>query len=347
MNPLARSSLLVVAVMVAGMSLGHSLSLADELPEDTNKIESLTPEQARKLAKEFPGVTVEFEIKGFGKPRVPDCLPLNGLKSLDAETARALAGYGKGPLVLSGLTTLDADTAKALAEFKGIRLDLSGLTTLDDDTAKALAGFKSDSLGFSGLTTLDADTAKALAEFKRLELDLSGLTTLDADTAKALAEFKGLRLDLSGLTTLDVCTAKALAEFRGQLHLNGLTTFDPDTFKALTELKGDLLPLNGLTTLSAETAKALAAAEKWDGRLLRINALDSPDAVAVAQALATRKGPLKLPNLKRLSPKTLTALIQKRDVEIPLIETLELIQEPDGSVTEDFIIPEGFKQRSR
>ena len=275
MNPLARSSLLVVAVMVAGMSLGHSLSLADELPEDTNTIESLTPEQARKLAKEFPGVTVEFEIKGFGKPRVPDCLPLNGLKSLDAETARALAGYGKGPLVLSGLTTLDADTAKALAEFKGIRLDLSGLTTLD------------------------------------------------------------------------VCTAKALAEFRGQLHLNGLTTFDPDTFKALTELKGDLLPLNGLTTLSAETAKALAAAEKWDGRLLRINALDSPDAVAVAQALATRKGPLKLPNLKRLSPKTLTALIQKRDVEIPLIETLELIQEPDGSVTEDFIIPEGFKQRSR
>ena len=275
MNPLARSSLLVVAVMVAGMSLGHSLSLADELPEDTNKIESLTPEQARKLAKEFPGVTVEFEIKGFGKPRVPDCLPLNGLKSLDAETARALAGYGKGPLVLSGLTTLDADTAKALAEFKGIRLDLSGLTTLD------------------------------------------------------------------------VYTAKALAEFKGQLHLNGLTTFDPDTFKALTELKGDLLPLNGLTTLSAETAKALAAAEKWDGRLLRINALDSPDAVAVAQALATRKGPLKLPNLKKISPKTLSALIEKKDVEIPLIETLELIQEPDGSVTEDFIIPEGFKQRSR
>lgn len=273
MNPLARSSLLVVAVMVAGMSLGHSLSLADELPEDTNKIESLTPEQARKLAKEFPGVTVEFEIKGFGKPRVPDCLPLNGLKSLDAETARALAGYGKGPLVLSGLTTLD------------------------DDTAKALAGFKSDSLGFSGLTTLD------------------------------------------------VCTAKALAEFKGQLHLNGLTTFDPDTFKALTELKGDLLPLNGLTTLSAETAKALAAAEKWDGRLLRINALDSPDAVAVAQALATRKGPLKLPNLKRLSPKTLSALIEKEDVEIPLIETLELIQEPDGSVTEDFIIPDWLEDR--
>jgi hypothetical protein len=40
-------------------------------------------------------------------------------------------------------------------------------------------------------------------------------------------------------------------------------------------------------------------------------------------------------------------LIQKEDVEIPLIETLELIQEPDGSPTEEFIIPEGFKQRTR
>jgi hypothetical protein len=28
---------------------------------------------------------------------------------------------------------------------------------------------------------------------------------------------------------------------------------------------------------------------------------------------------------------------------IPLIETLELIQEPDGSPTEDFMIPKGFE----
>jgi hypothetical protein len=40
-------------------------------------------------------------------------------------------------------------------------------------------------------------------------------------------------------------------------------------------------------------------------------------------------------------------LIQKEDVEIPLIETLELIQEPDGSVTEDFVIPDGIGDRRR
>jgi hypothetical protein len=69
------------------------------------------------------------------------------------------------------------------------------------------------------------------------------------------------------------------------------------------------------------------------------------DSVAVAKALATRKGPLALPNLKKISPKTLSALIEKEDVDIPLIETLELIQEPDGSATEDFVVPEGFQAR--
>ena len=34
-------------------------------------------------------------------------------------------------------------------------------------------------------------------------------------------------------------------------------------------------------------------------------------------------------------------------VEIPPIETLELIQEPDGSPTEDFVIPKGFESRQK
>ena len=65
----------------------------------------------------------------------------------------------------------------------------------------------------------------------------------------------------------------------------------------------------------------------------------------IAEALAKRKGPLALPTLKKISPKTLTALLKKEDIEIPLIETLELIQEPDGSVTEDFVVPEPVLQR--
>jgi hypothetical protein len=51
------------------------------------------------------------------------------------------------------------------------------------------------------------------------------------------------------------------------------------------------------------------------------------------------------PTSRKSPPKTLTALLKKEDVEIPLIETLELIPEPDGSPTEDFVIPDGFRQR--
>jgi hypothetical protein len=40
-------------------------------------------------------------------------------------------------------------------------------------------------------------------------------------------------------------------------------------------------------------------------------------------------------------------LIEKRDVEIPLIETLEFIREPDGSTTEDFVIPDWLEDRQR
>jgi hypothetical protein len=106
--------------------------------------------------------------------------------------------------------------------------------------------------------------------------------------------------------------------------------------------EGPLL-LDGLTTLDAATAKTLAALDTWNGNLSSIVAIESPDSVEIAAALAKRKGPLSLPNLKKISPKTLTALIEKEDVVIPLIERLELIQEPDGSPTEDFTLPTGFQ----
>jgi hypothetical protein len=210
-------------LVCASLLLGPLVVMADELPKDTNKITSLTVEQAQRLAETFPGVVIEVTV-AKEKLQWSNCLPLNALKNLGADVARSLAGYSKGPLSLDGLTTLSDEAAKALAQHTGL-------------------------------------------------LELDGLTTLDADTAKALAQHEG-----------------------------------------------------------------------WDGQLPNLTALDSPDSVAIAQALATRKGLLALPNLKKISPKTLTALIEKWDVEIPLIETLELIPEPDGSPNDDFTIPEWLEE---
>jgi hypothetical protein len=86
-------------LVLAALLVGPLVVMADELPEDPAEIKTLTPEQARELVAEFKG----------------DYLSLDSL---------------------DGLTTLDADTAKALAEFKGGWLELKGLTTLDADTAK-------------------------------------------------------------------------------------------------------------------------------------------------------------------------------------------------------------------
>ncbi len=350
-----RSVHFLLALVASAVALGVPAALGDELPADTSAIENLTPEQARRLAAEFPGASAEITIMGSSKATFFKALPLNGLKALDADTARALAGYGKETLILNGLTTIDADAARALAGFKGPRLVLNGLTRLDAATAKQLATFQGEWLGLSGLSSLDAETATALAESKSVRLDLSGLPTLDATIAKPLAGFRGQMLVLNGLTTLDAATAKSLAEFQGNLLQHNdlqfsLPTLEFDAAEALAEYRGliglgeDVIEkLVADHPLSPQTA--LVYASLSNGVLPFLTAFDSPDSVEIAKALATRKGRLALPNLEKISPKTLTALIAKEDVEIPPIETLELIAEPDGSGNDDFVIPERFKAR--
>ena len=345
------AALVLFALLGLGGSLGFTAALADGLPSDTNNIESLTPEQARKLVEEFPGVEFTKRTKNEWF-MMGECLPLNSLETLDPATAQALAGW-QGNLLLDGLAMLDADTAKPLAEFRGFILSLDGLTTLDAGAAKALV--RDDrNLSLNGLTTLDADTAKALAVPGMSVLYLNGLKTLDADTAEALAEFSGSWLWLDGLTTLDADTAGAIAECKATfIGLQGLTKLEAGAAERLTGFRAEkihlrekvkkkflpepLTPENPLTPKTALTFRIDAFS--------RLTALESPDSVEIAKALASREGPLPLPNLKKISPKTLTALLHKADVEIPPLETLELIQEPDGGPTEDFVIPEGFQRR--
>lgn len=78
-------------LVLACLLLGPLAVIADELAAHANMIEGLTPEQARKLVAKFQ--------------------------------------HQSPSLNLDGLTTLDADTAKALVEFKGQWLSLYGLTT--------------------------------------------------------------------------------------------------------------------------------------------------------------------------------------------------------------------------
>jgi hypothetical protein len=278
----ARRAAFWSVMVVSVVSLGCTRVLAEEFPKDTNAIKSLSPQQAERLVRQRE----------------------------------------RYALSLNGLATLDADTAKALAQHKGV-LSLNGLTTVSDEAIRALAEHSGGlSLGVPGLS---AKTATVLAEYKGLWLCvyLDGSTMLDGSAAKPLAAWVGTTLVLN-VAAMDAAATAALASSRAW---DGRLT--------------------QLSTLDAATAKVLAACEKWDPYLPGLTGFEAPDSVAAAQALATRKGPLSLPNLKKISPKTLTALLQKEDVQIPLIETLELIPEPDGSPTEDFVIPEGVQDRQK
>lgn len=135
------------------------------------------------------------------------------------------------------------------------------------------------------------------------------------------SRYRGLAC--SGIGVVGTLPAGSYSALRRPL--NGLKSLDAETARPLAANAKGSLQLNGLARLDAETAKALAANKKWDGQLHRVTALDSPASWAIAKALATGQGPLALPSLEKISPKTLAALFEKEDVEVPLIETLELI----------------------
>lgn len=52
-----------------------------------------------------------------------------------------------------------------------------------------------------------------------------------------------------------------------------------------------------------------------------------------------KKGKLAFPTLRRISPKTLQALLEKVDVELPPFASLDLIAERNGGLNDDFILP--------
>jgi hypothetical protein len=213
--------------------------------------------------------------------------------------------------------------------------------------------FRGDFLSLPALKQITPETAAVLGRHHGV-LHLDGMRALDADVASALAAFDGELLSLHGLEEMDAAVAKALAGSQARrLNLNGLTTLDADAAEALAEFRGDEISMSRVWGMIGKSIALTAGVSRmvckfdWSGILEGVTALDAPDSVATAKALATRKGPLSLPNLKKISPKTLAALLEKEDVEIPLIETLELIPEPDSSPTEDFVIPEGLQQRQK
>ena len=252
------------------------------------------------------------------------------------------------PLHVKDLPTLDGPdgiaVARVLATMPG-PLALHGLTTVSTEVAAALAEYKGPVLSLAGLTTLPAETAAALSRCRTWDGNLAALRTLPVETARALAGHRGQQLVLAGLTSITPEAIEALAAYDGgRLYLR-IQPLTPDLVRTLAACKAWQPTTETLATLTTDAARVLSDMPQWNGNLPGITAIDTPDAVEIARILARRRGPVSLPGLKRISPRTLLALIEKEDVFVPLVESLELIPEPDGSPTDDIVLPERFLER--
>ncbi len=320
---------------------------------------------ARKLARQQTvtlGVkTLSPEIaKIVGECR--GCINLLRVESLAPEAAAALA---KCPGVLAPvLRTLDSpDLARRLGERPAVNLQVEYLTP---EVAAALVEHRTGILQFDRLQEADPETLRALSNAKG-PIMLPGIKTLSPDMAAALARGHWETLHLNGLADPPPEIVRILARCPGQIVLPGIRSVSPEMLAALGDARGRI-QLPGLRDLAPEAAEALAVSEhtmiaphlisrltvpiaealaKQAGplHLPRVTAFDSPDSVAIASILATKQGRIVLPALKSISPQTLTVLAAKPDIDLPLLETLDLIAEPDGGPTDDFVVPADFAER--
>jgi hypothetical protein len=231
--------------------------MEDELPYDTEALETLTIAQAALLAARagdlsLDGLTeISDEVAEILSHHVGGSLSLNNITTL-SETAAALARH-EGDVDLQALTRL---TSEALAAKLAISTDLWNLAEITPEAARVVVAADSPWSMFDGLEDLSVETAAAFAH-SRSTLSFGGLRALSDDVATALVPHEGC-LCLGGLAALSVDTARILAQHKGPLKLDGLVSLDDEVVEVLSRHVGEL-GLDGVTNLSVTAACALAA----------------------------------------------------------------------------------------
>lgn len=324
-----------------------SAALAERLKKSKTLVETLvelSPAAARVLAT-LPGTirlekleAMPTEVAVVLADRPAGGLALPGLRSLSPELARVLVRT-TGPLVLDGVETVTVDVAEILAGRED-RLSLGGLREVPHP---ALLDRLVKNNGLRGVRTLPDQVLATIAAMPG-ERSLDGLTELSEAQAGILARHEG-PLSLNGVTALSDEAARALLRHRGPLQLAGLRNVSQETLASILQ-RPDLGPdwSRTLRSLSPKLAQALVASPTWDGNLHGITGFESPDSVEIARILSARKGRLQLPRLKRVSPRTLSLLLDAQDVVVPPFETLDLIPEPDGGPNDDVVMPKRVEE---
>ena len=286
-------------------------------------IKSLTPEVAAALVGSY----------GLG-------LQATGVRQISPEVARALAN-GKREEISLGLTSLPAETAAILAEFPG-ELCFPRLETLSLEAASALGKHRGE-LDL-GPADIKPDVAEVLLRHDA-PLELWGVKKLAPGVGDILAQHKAqVRLALEEIDSLPLARKLFSEPYRSASVANLRTMspeiaaeyarHDPGYLKCLDTLsvevareiaKGDLeIDLPAVIKLSPELATALTTRTR-PVYLSGIKVLEGPEAVPVAEALASTPAPIWMTSLERVSAAALTALRKKDIITLPPDDKLTIV----------------------
>jgi hypothetical protein len=286
-------------------------------------ITSLTPEAAAALVGS-PGQGLE----------------ITGIRDLLPEVARALVRGRRNKLGL-GLTTLSTDIAEILAEFPG-KLWFPRLETLSLEAAAALGKHRNSldlgparispevaemllrheaPIGLTSVRKLEPGVGDILARHTsevRLELDEIDSVPL----ARKLFSEPGASSSVSRLRTMSPAIAAEYAR-RTPGYLEHLDSLSVEAAKELAKGIRDI-SLPAITELSPELAIALTERERAV-YFLGLKTLEGPDAVRVAEALASTPAPVYIEFLERISASALAALRKKPSIKIPPDDKLTVV----------------------
>ena len=286
-------------------------------------VTSLTPEQAAALVGS-PGQGLE----------------VTGVRDITPEVARALV-QGKRDKLGLGLTTLSTDIAEILAEFPG-KLWFPRLETLSREAAAALAKHRKaidlgaahispdvaeillrhdGPIGLTSVRKLAPGVGDILAKHKaEVWLELEDIDSVPL--ARKLFSEPNAPSSVENLRTMSPAIA---AEYAAHYH-GGLVRLDTLTVDAARELAKckQAIRFFAITKLSPELATALTERTRAV-YLSGLKSLDGPDAVAVAEALASTPAPVYIEHLERVSAPALAALRKKATIKIPPDEKLTIV----------------------
>lgn len=376
---LSEASARVLATCTGVVVLPNVTTLSPEaadalaaMPADLHiyRLSSLTSVPlAEKLAGQRNGIGLRLPLKSLTAEIAAILARSEGhlmldVESLDPKAAAALAAHA-GPLSLPRLTRLDSPL---LAERLAAPVtSLAAVVSITPEAVAVLVRGATESLQL-GIPKPDDALLASLSSCAG-HLLLPAVESL-TPAQLAILEKAGCRSLMLGAKQLAPEVVPQLEKLPMELRLPLVRTLSEETIAALADsplrvglagLDVKALPAGALERLVSNprvegsfywplTRLTVAMAAGLAGRpgpvlLGNLEALDTPDAVAIATRLAAKQGPLVIPKLKRLSPKTLSALLDKVDIEIPRVSDLELINKPDGSPTDDFVLPPGYEDR--